>query len=152
MGRVPFPGVEEKLVRLDGKSILVELTTIPTTYRGEHAALSVAREISEPKRLQEELRRRDRDIAALIENLPDVIFRLDLQLRYTYVSPAIRSQIGIRPEQIVGSAVDEILLPGDEVQDLATRCRKALETGKEVQRSSERRDVIIRCGLSAVCS
>ncbi len=134
MGRVPFPSIEEKLVRLDGKSILVELTTIPTTYRGEPAALSVAREISERKRFQEELRRRDRDIAALIENLPDVIFRLDLQLRYTYISPAIKSQIGIRPEQIVGSAVDEILLPGDEAQDLVTRCRKALETGKEVKR------------------
>lgn len=132
MGSLPL--APEKLVRLDGRSIFAELTTIPITYQGEPAALSVARDVTERRRLQEELRRRDREIAALVENSPDVIFRIDPELRCTYVSSAITRRSGVPAEQIVGRSVEDVQFVGYDAKELAERCRAVLQTGEEVQK------------------
>ena len=49
------PLIEELLVRLDGSAVLVEMVSVPFTYQGKNSVLAIARDISERKRLQDEL-------------------------------------------------------------------------------------------------
>ena len=49
------PLIEEELVRLDGTTIPVEMVSVFFTYRGKDSVLAIARDISERKRMQEEL-------------------------------------------------------------------------------------------------
>ncbi|HZC84940.1 MAG TPA: PAS domain S-box protein [Rubrobacter sp.] len=51
--------IQEKLLRLDGGAVDVEVTSTPIIYRGEVATLSVIRDITGRKRAEEELRRRE---------------------------------------------------------------------------------------------
>jgi len=51
----PVPPLEELFVRLDGTSVAVEVVATSLTYQGEPAMQVLARDISERKRLEEEL-------------------------------------------------------------------------------------------------
>jgi diguanylate cyclase (GGDEF)-like protein/PAS domain S-box-containing protein len=68
----------------------------------------VARDISERKHLEEkELAARAREFHTLVEHLPDVVVRYDLQLRRTYVNPAFHAVHGTTDEAVLGK------LPGE---------------------------------------
>lgn len=49
------PLIEEKLVRLDGSTVLVEMVSVYFTYKGKDSVLAIARDISERRRMQDEL-------------------------------------------------------------------------------------------------
>ena len=50
---------------------------------------AIGRDITERKRLEQELEGREREFSTLVENSPDIISRLDRNLRYLYVSPIV---------------------------------------------------------------
>jgi two-component system, cell cycle sensor histidine kinase and response regulator CckA len=51
----PLPLIEEKLLRLDGKTIDVDVSAIPVEYGGVPAMQNVIRDITEQKKLQQDL-------------------------------------------------------------------------------------------------
>jgi PAS domain S-box-containing protein len=57
--------IEEKFLRLDGRAVDVEAVSMPITYRGEAATLVVVRDITERKRAEEGLRRREAILRAV---------------------------------------------------------------------------------------
>ena len=76
---VPF--AEEKLVRLDGTEVDVEVAASPLTYQGRPAVEVVIRDITEHKRAKEAIQRRDRyltglntGIEALLRSLPEISY------------------------------------------------------------------------------
>jgi PAS domain S-box-containing protein len=73
--------------------------------------------------------RHEREVMTLLENRPDVIFRLDSDLRYIYVSPAVERNAGIRREHFLGKNVLEIRFPGYDPTALDAKCRQALRRG-----------------------
>lgn len=52
--------------------------------------------------------RRERELAAIIENLPDVITRFDLQQRHLFVSPCIEAITGMPPSAFIGKTNEEL--------------------------------------------
>jgi diguanylate cyclase (GGDEF)-like protein/PAS domain S-box-containing protein len=69
--------------------------------------ISTARDITPLKRMESELAARVREFHTLVDNLPDVVVRYDLQLRRTYVNPAFHVVHGTTDEDVLGK------LPGD---------------------------------------
>jgi diguanylate cyclase (GGDEF)-like protein/PAS domain S-box-containing protein len=69
--------------------------------------ISTARDITPLKHMESELAARVREYHTLVDNLPDVVVRYDLQLRRTYVNPAFHAEHGTRDEDVLGK------LPGD---------------------------------------
>jgi PAS domain S-box-containing protein len=54
--RKPLPPIEEKYVRLDGHEMIVDLAAMPVDWEGEPAVQIVARDITERKKAEEQLR------------------------------------------------------------------------------------------------
>ncbi len=66
----------------------------------------------------------------LAENAPDVIVRLDRELRYLYVNPAVKEATGIASDQFIGRTKRELGLPEEMCEFLDRELEKSFETGK----------------------
>jgi len=77
--------------------------------RGEPASLlSVARDITQRKRVQDTLSQRVREFRTLAENSPDNIARFDRQCRLLYANPAVAKAWGVETHRLVGLLPSEI--------------------------------------------
>ena len=90
----------------------------------------IGRDITENKRLQEDLSRREREFATLVENSPDIISRLDRSLRFTYVSPAAQSQFGIPAALFIGKSVREVGVHAKDLRSFESACKNVFTSGK----------------------
>ncbi|WP_437738597.1 hybrid sensor histidine kinase/response regulator [Sorangium sp. So ce1335] len=95
------------------------------------AALDEAqRTIEERERLEAELRRSERQLASLMANSPDAIYRMDPELRCTFMSPTSTMVMGFPPEHYLGKRPRENGLPFDVCEAGEAACREARATGK----------------------
>ncbi|MGZ9057770.1 MAG: hybrid sensor histidine kinase/response regulator [Burkholderiaceae bacterium] len=78
------------------------------------------------------LAERERQFAALVDNLPDIVFRLDIDLRYLYISAPIEQLLGIAPEEFRGKTNLEAGLSAQLTDPIERACRRALKSGKGV--------------------
>jgi diguanylate cyclase (GGDEF)-like protein/PAS domain S-box-containing protein len=81
------------------------------------AALGIALPITatqaQRNRLFSMLRDGERRYRVLAENATDIVMSLGLDGRLTYVSPRITALLGHSPEQLVGTCLPDLTLPGD---------------------------------------
>mgnify|MGYP005851313775 FL=1 len=74
-------------------------------------SVQVGTEITQCKRAQEALRKNEERYRLIAENVSDVIWTTDLDLRFTYVSPSVQQVLGFTPEEIIGRTMGEFLPP-----------------------------------------
>src|SRR5581483_3178621 len=61
-----------------------------------------AHDISDRKRAEEALRKREQETLTLLENAPDPVARYDSQGRFSYVNPACQDILGIPVADLIG--------------------------------------------------
>jgi PAS domain S-box-containing protein len=113
------PAVEERFLRLDGTEIDVEVRAAPLIYQGRRAMQAVVRDISERKKAEEALRASEARYRLLAENVRDVIWATDMDLRFTYVSPSVKYLGDRTAEEIMSMSLDQLLSPSS--QELAKK-------------------------------
>lgn len=110
---ISVPPLEERLVRLDGNDVDVELVATPFHYNGAPASLVLARDISARKRTEEVLRRSEIRFRALIENSWDALILVDSENRILYYAPANERIFGYSAEERIGQYAHTMLHPDD---------------------------------------
>ncbi len=89
-------------------------------------------DITERKRLQNELVGREREFRSLAENLPDNIARWDTQGRYVYFNPAIERTLGAPGSEVYGKRPNEAF-PDGRFNAIETVIDQMLATDGETQ-------------------
>ncbi len=111
--------------------------------------IGLAQDIGPRKRIEEELRKSQRTFKSLVEHLPDVVFRLDRELRYLYMSPAAESYTGFKSEELPGKTVREMGFDPDHCDRFEALCREVLASGEERRFEFTDRGLYHRCRLVA---
>ncbi len=70
------------------------------------------KEIAVRRESEKALQQRERLYRTLAENIKDVIWTMDLNLRFTYVSPSARAMQGWTVEELLELRLEDILTPG----------------------------------------
>jgi PAS domain S-box-containing protein len=102
---------------------------------GEKCILVASTDITERKELEQELERSEREFSTLVEHSPDVIARLDLDLRYIYISPGLERATGVSTDHFIGKTAPEVALEGYDSQTFEAICREAISTMQPTSRA-----------------
>ncbi|WP_373482237.1 diguanylate cyclase [Acetobacterium sp.] len=74
--------------------------------------LSVIRDITELKAIEAKLKQSEELHRLLADNAADVIWTMDLEGRFTYISPSVEKLRGYTVEEVMSQSQEEVLCPG----------------------------------------
>jgi diguanylate cyclase (GGDEF)-like protein/PAS domain S-box-containing protein len=89
------------------------------------------RDITERKKSENALRRREYEVRTLVDNSPDLIFRVSDRLRYVFVNPAYEQVTGIAEEQFIGRTNGDLGMPRQLVAFWNDVLAQVIRTGRE---------------------
>lgn len=106
--------VEYRMFKKDGDIIWVSDSCFAVKdEKGEIEYIDgILEDITSRKELEEELKQSEKRYRLIAENVSDVIWILDMNLNYTYISPSVRELRGMPPEDLIGKNIRESLTPG----------------------------------------
>ena len=90
---------------------------------------ATARDVTEERLMQENLRQREEYFRSLIENASDIITVLNTDGTIRYESPSLERVMGYRPDELIGVNAMDFLHPEDRLQVAALFNRLAAEPG-----------------------
>jgi PAS domain S-box-containing protein len=130
--QIPGPLGQEKFVRPDGSLFYGESAATPAIFQGKPAVLIVIRDTTERKLAEEALRQSEAKYRFLAENVRDVLWTVDLNMRATYVSPSIEKVLGYTAEDRLQQHVSDHLTPkslAEAQQKLVAELSRCTEEG-----------------------
>lgn len=104
--------IESQLLTESGEYIDVEVSLSKTEYLGENAILGVARDVTEKKKAQREVRAQKNRYEAVVENIHDALLIVQ-DREITYANQQITELAGYRPEEITGRTIETVFAPED---------------------------------------
>jgi len=130
-----FKGTGLSRLMRDGEVRNMELTIltksaerIPLVFNGSAireedgslaAVVGVARDMRETMRLIADLRESEERYRYLFENVFDVIFSIDRQLRILNISPSVERTLGYKPEELIGRSFPDLNILSPESLETA---------------------------------
>ncbi len=133
MARERFRAIEElhtvapltamKVVRMDGMVIYGELTSVPTTYDGEPAVLSVGRDMTSRKLAEEALRESEEKYRLVVDNAYEGIFVVQDGV-FRFLNPRAAEGMGYTRDELVGKPFIEFISPDDRESVLQQHARR----------------------------
>ncbi|GEM_PF-1773703 len=103
--------LELEALHKDGRRIPIELSLASFEQCGQWHAVAVIRDLAERKKAERALRESEERYRIITESVKDIIWSLDLELRFTYVNSAVEALLGYRPEELLGQSAEMILSP-----------------------------------------
>jgi PAS domain S-box-containing protein len=124
---------EKGLVDADGRELLVHVSCwLQRDEAGRSAALwGVFRDITRCRSAEIMARDNLEKYRFLAENAADVIWTMDRECRYTYISPSVERVRGFRPEEMIGMLAAEAVCP-----DSLRASRAAWDRVEEAERDT----------------
>ncbi|HYY95892.1 MAG TPA: PAS domain S-box protein, partial [Pyrinomonadaceae bacterium] len=120
---------EQKLLRLDGREIDVEVTGIPTTYQGRPAVQIIVRDITARRRAEKEIRESEERYRLLGEGILHQVWTARPDGSLDYVNRRAVEYFGQTMELGLGEGWQNFVHPDDLPQCLE-RWTRSLETGE----------------------
>ena len=94
-----------------GNTRWIEVRALLLDWDGRPAALAFLNDITERKKIEKDLRDSERGYRLLAENVSDVIWVTDMELRLTYISPSVTRLLGYTVEETMTLRFEDALAP-----------------------------------------
>jgi PAS domain S-box-containing protein len=120
---------EMMIQRKDGSRIPAEVNAGTITYQGKPADLIFVRDITERKRVEEELRADKEKYRTLVENLPQKIFHKDKNSVYISCNQNYARDLKIKSDEIAGKT-DYDFYPKELAEKYRTDDKRIMKAGK----------------------
>lgn len=134
--------VETKWMRKDGSIMRILMSSTPLNpFNLEDGVTFTALDITESRRAEEALHESERKYRFIADNSSDVIWTMNLDGRFTYVSPSVEDLTGFTPEEVMAIGLEKYICEEDVAWVTAELYR---ELEKPPQERSERRIVETR--------
>lgn len=131
------PLVEIRLRRLDGQLVDVEAAAVRLPYQGRPAVLAIVRDITERRRVEQELRESEARFRQLFEQVADALFLHD-QGRILEVNRQACDSLGYSREELLSMNIADIEVLSPE--DLAGLWQQEVVTPVTILSSHRRKD------------
>lgn len=112
-GKSAPPQYEYRMVRKDGSVLWVEIFANVIEYEGEPAIQAAYSDITERKKAEAALLESEEKFRALVEDLSDWVWELDLKGTITYSNSAVEDILGFSAGQVLGQTPCDFLRPED---------------------------------------
>lgn len=121
----------------DGRKIWLRTSKIPLLDKQSNiiGVLGTYEDITEQKKIEDALRKSEEQYRLVTENASDVIWTMDLNLKFTFCSPSNEKLTGYRKEDFLNLTIDQLLTP-ESVQ----RALETFSTEMELE-NSEKKDL-----------
>ncbi|NQT16734.1 MAG: PAS domain S-box protein [Planctomycetes bacterium] len=129
----------------------LELSETERTAELLKANERLSAEMRERRSTEETLRRSESRFRSLVENTNDVIWELDENNVFTYVSPKSKDMLGYEPEEAIGRTPFDFM-SADEAERMEGAVREIIDSGQpfaELEAAFLRKDgrqVVLECG------
>jgi PAS domain S-box-containing protein len=84
------------------------------------------------QRIEQELKKREEEFRALVENSPDIVARYDREFRCVYANPAIQAAIGLPNHEVIGKTTEQMGLAQNFVSTWNASIKKVILTRQSV--------------------
>jgi PAS domain S-box-containing protein len=124
--------------RKDGSLIDVEISINAAFFGGKKLIFCVCHDITERRKMEEELRREQTLLRTFINNIPDGAYVKDLQARKLLANPADLENMGLKQEQDALGKTDFELFPHHVAEHFYRDDMYVLRNGKPILNREER--------------
>jgi len=138
-GHATFESVHK---RKDGSTYPIEVSTHTFNYKGWDVDLSIIRDITERKRAEEALRESGKKFRSMVEASPDMIWDIDMQGIFSYISSQCITQLGYAQEDLIGKPFVTLIQPefANDIKKLFLAHVQEKDSFKTLEVPAKRRD------------
>jgi PAS domain S-box-containing protein len=104
---------EYRMVKKDGTIVWVEIFAHRIEYQGEPAVQAAYLDITERKEAEAALQESEERYRALVEDLSDWVWEMDVSGKFVYTNNAVEDIIGFSAGQVLGRTPCDFLRPED---------------------------------------
>ena len=122
-----------EILTQSGERRAVEIRASQIEYDGLPSVLVVLTDITERKKMESVIRESEERFRSLVETTSDMVWEIDRDGRYTYVSPKIVDILGYEPQEVIGKTPFD-LMPPDESLKIGRMFEKFLDAKKPIVR------------------
>jgi PAS domain S-box-containing protein len=127
---------EVKILRLDGRTVEVEVAATPIRYGGQPAVQVVLRDITERKQAEEALARSQAQFAAIFNSMTDSVIFTDTERHIAMANPAAEALFGYNAGELQGRSTEFLYVSREDFEEQG-RQRYHTRPGDQPQRTYE---------------
>ena len=127
----PVTTYEIQLVAKDGRRLVLEINSRLVYKEGiAFGVQGIARDVTERKQAEEQIRRNEAQIRAVLETAMDCIITIDHQGLITEFNPAAEKTFGYSRAEVLGKSLVETIIPSSMRESFVAGIARYLETGE----------------------